>query len=104
MIISDSLLRPVLQGLTKVPEEWFVNCTPGATFADLAKEIEGVGLPPATERVIVVCGTNYGRSPNPANVVRELRRLYSVIREKSSSQVKVRKRNVADMKIAFEIY
>ena len=102
MIISDSLLRPVLQGLTKVPEDWFVNCTPGATFSDLAKEIEGAGLPPATERVIVVCGTNYGRSPNAATVVREMRRLYSAIREKSYSQAMVR--NVPDMKIAFEIY
>ena len=101
MIISDSLLRPVLQGLTKVPEDWYINCTPGATFADLAKEIEGVGLPPATERVVVVCGTNYGRSPKAANIVKEQRRLYSAIREKSSSQVMVR--NVADMKIVFEI-
>ena len=90
MIISDSLLRPVLQGLTEVPKDWFVNCTPGATFADLSKEIEGVGLPPAVERVVVVCGTNYGESPNMVRVSSEMRRLYSTILEKSSTRVLVR--------------
>jgi hypothetical protein len=61
VILSDSLFRPVVQGLTKIPQDWFVNCTPGATYADIEKEIIGVGIPPAAENVVVVCGTNYGK-------------------------------------------
>ena len=58
-ILSDSLFRLVLHGLTSVPEDWFVNCTPGATFADIEREINGVGIPPGIENIFAVCGTNY---------------------------------------------
>ena len=85
VILSDSLLRPILQGLTSVPDDWFINCTPGGTFSDLAAEIGGVGLPPSAERIFVVCGTNYGESANITKISTEMRKLYCRIREKSSS-------------------
>ena len=87
-ILSDSLFRPVLQGLTSVPEDWFVNCTPGATFADIEREINGVGIPPGIENVFVVCGTNYQN--RTLTIAKDQRRLYGTIHRNSSRDVKVR--------------
>ena len=83
-ILSDSLLRPVLQGLTHVPDDWFVNCTPGATFADIGMEVMmGVGIPPGVNNVIVVCGTN--QAYEVSSVAADLRRLYGKILMRSPS-------------------
>ena len=62
-LFTNSLLRPTLQGLTVVPNDWGLNCSPGATFAHINMEMKGVGIPRDAECVIIVCGTNYFQQP-----------------------------------------
>ena len=78
----------MIQNLTEVPDDWFVNCTPGGTFSHLAKEIDGVGIPPSVQRIVVVCGTNYDE--NLGGVAAHIRTLISAIRRHSSPTATVR--------------
>ena len=93
MILSDSLMRPVLQGLVKVPENYMVNCSPGATFEHLAREMNGVGVLPSIKYIYVVCGTNYLRNGTGTNFVMvntHMQTLHQTLVEKSSPGVMVR--------------
>ena len=77
----------MLQGLTSVPDDWYINCTPGAKFSHIKQEIMGVGIPPGVENVIVICGTNYENETHSLD--KDLRHLYGKICILSPPGVKV---------------
>ena len=82
MLLSDSLLRPILQDLITTPRNYLVNCSPGAVFRDLTAEIKGIGIPSSVRSIYIVCGTNYmGKSDSL--VVRECRVLIETLLERS---------------------
>ena len=66
-----------------------MNCTPGAIFQDLTKEVNGIGIPPSTKDIFIVCGTNY-LSMGHQLVERHMTALHERLVEKSSNGTKVR--------------
>ena len=59
-MFSDSQLRPVVERQIAVPDNWYVNCTPGGCFAHISEEVRHAEVEhgPSAAVVVLVVGTN----------------------------------------------
>ena len=60
-VFSDSQLRPAVERDVRVPNNWYINCTPGGTFLDVCIEMEEASKTShlkVPSHVVIVVGTN----------------------------------------------
>ena len=58
-VFSDSQLRPLVEKeCDERPSSWYINCTPGGTFYDIASEMEACEIPVMPKKVVLLVGTN----------------------------------------------
>ena len=90
-MFSDSQLRPIVEKDRLVPNNWYVNCTPGGTFLDIAVELEAAATAKALspDYVVLAVGTNdAGRHMVMERAERHLRQLiYSATKHFPSAKV-----------------